>query len=220
MTFEAEEGNRTVTYSDLKPGHRLFTRDGRKFGNAVVVRETGKRYVGEVIYEVETDFGNTMNLTRKELETIFYVDWRSEEFLGDASLEKWLSDRRENVLGREGNVTWINKPVTVRGEDFSYEATCLCSFTKTSGKVRYIVEDHGRIFVQRLEQLTFQVKEPEKPTHYVLFNGGAHFVKEAAFFESQGERTEVWGKRWRPVVSSSCEEARVLSKSMDWSRDV
>jgi len=51
---------------------------------------------------------------------------------------------------------WINQPVTVRGEDFSYEATCLCSFPKSSGKVRYIVEDNGRLFIQRKEQLTFK----------------------------------------------------------------
>jgi hypothetical protein len=52
--------------------------------------------------------------------------------------------------------TWIFQPVRVKGEDFSYDALCLCSFPKSSGKVRYIVEDNGRIFVQRREQLTFR----------------------------------------------------------------
>jgi hypothetical protein len=52
---------------------------------------------------------------------------------------------------------WINKKVLVKGEDFEYEAMCLCSFPKSSGKIRYIVEDHGRIFVQRKEQLTFLI---------------------------------------------------------------
>lgn len=51
--------------------------------------------------------------------------------------------------------TWIDKRVRVRGEDFEYEAQCICSFPKASGKVRYIVEDRGRIFIQREEQLTF-----------------------------------------------------------------
>lgn len=50
---------------------------------------------------------------------------------------------------------WIDRPVEVRGEDFVYLAQCLCSFPKTSGKIRYVVEDRGRIFVQRQEQLTF-----------------------------------------------------------------
>lgn len=50
--------------------------------------------------------------------------------------------------------TWINKPCEVRGEDFTYQATCLCSFPKSNGKVRYIVEDRGRLFVQRPDQVT------------------------------------------------------------------
>lgn len=50
---------------------------------------------------------------------------------------------------------WINQPVIVKGEDFSYEAVCLCSFPKKNGKIRYIVEDNGRLFIQRFEQLTF-----------------------------------------------------------------
>lgn len=54
---------------------------------------------------------------------------------------------------------WINKPVTVIGEDFTYEATCLCSFPKSNGKVRYIVEDRGRLFIQRESQL----KWPQDP---------------------------------------------------------
>ncbi len=54
---------------------------------------------------------------------------------------------------------WINKPVTVIGEDFSYEAICLCAFPKTNGKVRYIVEDRGRLFIQRESQL----KWPQDP---------------------------------------------------------
>lgn len=48
---------------------------------------------------------------------------------------------------------WINKPVTVIGEDFTYEATCLCSLPKSNGKIRYIVEDRGRLFIQREEQI-------------------------------------------------------------------
>lgn len=57
---------------------------------------------------------------------------------------------------------WINKPVTVRGDDFTYEATCLCKFPKTSGKIRYIVEDRGRLFIQRDEQLTFLTPMQER----------------------------------------------------------
>lgn len=55
---------------------------------------------------------------------------------------------------------WINRPVRVRGDDFTYVATCLCSFPKTNGKVRYIVEDNGRLFIQRDSQLEFLADTP------------------------------------------------------------
>jgi hypothetical protein len=50
---------------------------------------------------------------------------------------------------------WINRRAVIRGEDFEYEAVVLCSFPKTSGKVRYVVEDRGRIFVQREAQIRY-----------------------------------------------------------------
>ncbi len=58
---------------------------------------------------------------------------------------------------------WINKRVVVKGEDFEYKAKCLCSFPKSNGKVRYIVEDNGRLFIQRREQLTFIEDRPFNP---------------------------------------------------------
>lgn len=57
---------------------------------------------------------------------------------------------------------WIGKPCEVRGEDFTYEATCLCSFPKTNGKVRYIVEDRGRLFIQREEQIVWLDPEADQ----------------------------------------------------------
>lgn len=56
----------------------------------------------------------------------------------------------------------------------------------------------------------------DEPTHYVVFSGYAHFVKEAGFFVEQGGLTAEWGKRWRPVVADSIEEARDLSTKMEW----
>lgn len=48
-----------------------------------------------------------------------------------------------------------------------------------------------------------------KPTHYVHCNSGnALFVKEAAFFASQGGLTDEWGKHWKPVVARSTGSAR------------
>lgn len=50
---------------------------------------------------------------------------------------------------------WICRPARIRGEDFEYEALVLCCFPKSSGKIRYIVEDRGRLFIQREEQITY-----------------------------------------------------------------
>lgn len=52
------------------------------------------------------------------------------------------------------------------------------------------------------------------PTHYVHFNGAAHFVKEAEFFQDQGGLTSEWGKAWKPVVALSIEDARKMSEEM------
>lgn len=43
--------------------------------------------------------------------------------------------------------------VTVTGEDYSYEGTLVGVITKSNGKVRYVVEERGRLFVQSAKQL-------------------------------------------------------------------
>lgn len=53
--------------------------------------------------------------------------------------------------------TWYNMPATVRGDDFEYKANVLCSFPKSSGKIRYVVEDAGRLFIQKSTQIFFDV---------------------------------------------------------------
>jgi hypothetical protein len=50
---------------------------------------------------------------------------------------------------------WINRRCVVKSEDFEYQAICLLSFPKSNGKIRYIVEDHGRLFIQKPEQVFF-----------------------------------------------------------------
>lgn len=89
------------------------------------------------------------------------------------SLSEDMPDIVDAVNNTPNDFVWINKPATVRGEDFSYEATVLCSFPKTSGKVRYVVEDHGRIFIQRGTQITFIAKEsgPESLRDMDEFSG-------------------------------------------------
>lgn len=61
---------------------QLCTRDGRRFGNAVVVG-TREAY-GVPVADVLTDMGNTMTLNLKELRSGFYPpQWRvSPEWVG------------------------------------------------------------------------------------------------------------------------------------------
>lgn len=68
----------------LSPGGSwtLFTKDGTKRGNAVIVKEIKSRFVDEKLFFVETDFGNYMKLTQAELDGMYtkgcptiYADW-------------------------------------------------------------------------------------------------------------------------------------------------
>lgn len=54
-------------------------------------------------------------------------------------------------------------------------------------------------------------REREEGEYYVHRNaGGAVFVKEAAFFASQGGLVEEWGKGWIKVRATSIEHARTV----------
>lgn len=55
---------------------------------------------------------------------------------------------------------------------------------------------------------------------YVMFNGAAWFVKDAAYFESQGGLTEKWGKEWVPLWANSIQHARELAKADGDPREV
>jgi len=61
----------------IKVGQVLFTKDGRKIGNAVVQRIFHRTYRQQqgfestlLLYEVRTDVGNTVNFTKQEI-----LDW-------------------------------------------------------------------------------------------------------------------------------------------------
>jgi hypothetical protein len=47
--------------------------------------------------------------------------------------------------------------------------------------------------------------------YYVLHNGSAWFVKDAACFISQGGLSESWGKNWKRVRANSVEHAREVA---------
>lgn len=65
------------------PGVTLFTRDGDKQGNAIIVRETKpkephlqeylKNNGNQKMWVVETDFGNRMNLCDREVDELYMI---------------------------------------------------------------------------------------------------------------------------------------------------
>lgn len=50
--------------------------------------------------------------------------------------------------------------------------------------------------------------ENQTATHYVLANAAGVYVKDAAFFASQGGLADDWGKSWEPVIAGSLYDAR------------
>lgn len=52
-------------------GRALYTKDGRKIGNAIIVGIDEHDELG-LVAEIRTDFGNTARMTRDELDARFY----------------------------------------------------------------------------------------------------------------------------------------------------
>lgn len=76
---------------------QLSTRDGRRFGNAVIVDILTENYGGieMVFYVVLTDFGNQVVLIEKEIEQYFFPpEWRMRKELA--------------VFRRESMVVYMN----------------------------------------------------------------------------------------------------------------
>lgn len=49
----------------------LYTKDGRKVGNAILIKHSGESFNGKPLFLVETDFGNQLNLTTHEIDGWF-----------------------------------------------------------------------------------------------------------------------------------------------------
>ena len=54
----------------MKIGSQLCTKDGRKIGNAFVIKI--KKYNNLIVAEVKTDIGTVLELTEQELKQYFY----------------------------------------------------------------------------------------------------------------------------------------------------
>jgi len=72
----------------METGTVLLTKDGRKVGNAIVLRmETS---YGLTYNVVKTDFGNIIKLKDSEIRELFYIDVPR---VSEHSLSSWMEDR-------------------------------------------------------------------------------------------------------------------------------
>lgn len=116
----------------------------------------GKRLLKQVD-ERKGKFQNIQNFGTGDLKVYATQEFSAEPILEETNRVGNV-EIRKRIYGTKTHLpdfTWIDIPVVVKGEDFQYEATCLCSFPKKNGKVRYIVEDNGRLFIQKREQIVF-----------------------------------------------------------------
>jgi len=70
----------------MKNGTQLYTRDGRKCGNAIILREYNQEKYNYKGYVVKTDFGHVMKLTETEIKQFFYDPEESETYSKESVL--------------------------------------------------------------------------------------------------------------------------------------
>ncbi len=61
----------------MKVNQLLQTKDGRKIGNAIIVKDNGN----QLNYNIKTDYGNEIkNITEKEIKQYFYIPEMKEQW--------------------------------------------------------------------------------------------------------------------------------------------
>lgn len=96
--------------------HILFTKDGRKTGNALVVDIEGEQYIAK------TDYGNVIRITEREMNELFYVGDKTDnthKYYSPAAGEVVL--RSTSIQGLFHNTnTGDFTPVGRKGEPYGY----------------------------------------------------------------------------------------------------
>lgn len=106
-----------MTKLNLKSGTRLATKDGRKFGNAIIIHEylvDYTQYEGKEpeprIWVIETDFGNILRMDEKQIEEVWYV-LEEDPYMaliaeeGNSTvLGRWMTDRY-NLVSKKAFLT-------------------------------------------------------------------------------------------------------------------
>lgn len=84
----------------------LFTRDGRRIGNAIIIREVqphpeAAHYftkTGQKLWLIETDFGNQLRFSDNEIEEHFYrldeLNELQQIHCENTTYDEWSADRR------------------------------------------------------------------------------------------------------------------------------
>lgn len=113
----------------------LFTKDGRRTGNAIVIKEiqpsseSMKRFLAidnSKLYLVETDFGNRMKLSTNELNNMF--DLGPKE-----SYKKWAADRSRKRMENEA---------TDKNPSLDFVLVPLAFAKETAEKFRFYQSQH------------------------------------------------------------------------------
>lgn len=81
----------------LQPGQQLFTRDGRKVGNAIVTGVSSGGDERGALWQIETDYGNTADrLSSAEVQSLWYfLDISGEPRISD--IAEWRESRAEKI---------------------------------------------------------------------------------------------------------------------------
>ena len=82
--------------TEIAPGVTLFTRDGSRIGNAIVVKEAETpeelrgclKKTGQKLWLLETDFGNNLRYSDNEIHEVFKLGYVQSHL-------EWTMDRRE-----------------------------------------------------------------------------------------------------------------------------
>ena len=93
--------------SDLKPGTQLMTKDGRLFGNAVIVDtiDSSEPFSGQSVFKLECDNGLVQDMTLAEIKRLFFIKDR-QGFVRVANYPDWVEERRARILK---NRTFLKK---------------------------------------------------------------------------------------------------------------
>lgn len=86
----------------------LLTRDGRKMGNAIIIREVAPHpaaaeyllKTGQKMFLIETDFGNQCRLSSNEISELFYDADELREahaWANRANYPQWHKDRHRAI---------------------------------------------------------------------------------------------------------------------------